>query len=95
MQTLGEIYNQPRNNYSSIVNKNLNNYSSIEETKHSLTKNQADRIIETVADLIDDPKYKPFFFKRLYVIGPTNFLTIYDQAKKGKFPSRLFVSLLK
>lgn len=58
-------------------------------------KEQGDRVMSMVTDLIDDPAYKPFFFKRLYTIGPTRFLDCAEIARKCGFkPGRKFVKLL-
>lgn len=57
---------------------------------------EADRILESVSDLIDDKKYKPFFYKRLYILGPTKFLELADRARKGsKSKSGLFCKLMR
>jgi hypothetical protein len=74
-------------NYS-YSKKVLNNYS--------YSQNNADAILNTVFDLIDDPAYKPFFYKQLYRVGATQFLAAADHARKnGIDKSRYFVKLLK
>jgi hypothetical protein len=97
VQSIGSI--APYSNYSSIGRFNKPTIVTIvksEETQTKLTKEQADRVMETVSDLIDDPAYKPFFFRKLYAIGPTDFIAFADQARKENFKcSRRFVNLLK
>jgi hypothetical protein len=49
-----------------------------------------------VMDLVDDPNYLPFFFKKLYAIGPAEFMSLADTARKVGFKkSRKFVVLLR
>ena len=58
---------------------------------------EADAIIADCKDLIDDPKYNPFFYKKLYELGKARFMEQAYKARKyhrngaGKF----FVHLLK
>lgn len=76
-------------NYSSIVSNNKNNYSSIDTI-------EADNIIESTKDLIDDQSYKPFFYKRLYSLGKSKYLSTAEHCRKyGKAPAKLFVYMLK
>lgn len=59
-------------------------------------RGQGDLVIAQVQDLIDNPKYLPYFYKRLNAVGPTKFLALADEARKVGFkPSRKFVALLK
>ncbi len=51
--------------------------------------------MQEAADLIDDSRYRPFFFKRLYNLGPAKFLELADRARAGAQPARLFCKLLK
>lgn len=61
-----------------------------------MTREQADSVMEICEDLIADARYRPFFFKRLYAVGPTVFVQLADHARKyGKYPDRLFVKLLR
>lgn len=63
----------------------------------SLTKDQAEEVMAGVSDLIDDPKYRPYFFKRLYQIGVDNFLEAAALARKDgvTHKGRKFASLLR
>jgi len=48
-----------------------------------------------VMDLVDDPKYLPYFYKRLNAVGATRFMELADTARKIGFKKgRKFVSLL-
>lgn len=60
-----------------------------------LTKEEANDILRQVEDLIDDPKYKPFFFKALYRIGVEEFLLAAAEARQAEYSGRKFASLLK
>lgn len=60
-----------------------------------MTTEQADELMDSCADLIADAKYRPFFFKKLYELGPRSFLQLAEHARKyGKYPDRLFVRML-
>ena len=70
---------------------------SIAIVKDKPNAKEADAIIADCKDLIDDPKYNPFFYKRLYELGKSRFL---EQAYKARkyhrgSPGRFFVHLLK
>ena len=70
---------------------------SIAIVKDKLSSRDADAIIEDCKDLIDDDKFKPFFYKKLYELGKGRFL---EQAYKARkyhrgSPGRFFVHLLK
>ena len=98
MQSSQEIIKKHYSNYSNYSKNKLNNYSNystIVSNKVRLTKIEADRIISSVADLVDDPSYEPFFFKMLYKIGPSNFLDAATKARQGYTPGRCFVYWLK
>lgn len=58
---------------------------------------EADAIIADCQDLIDDEKYKPFFYRRLYDLGKNKFLEQAFKARKynRNGAGRLFVHLLK
>lgn len=86
-------------NYSS---NNLNNYSNYSKKNNKesqkITKAQADEIIKQAVDLIDNPKFKPYFFKTLYLIGATDFYEAMDYARKSENPDCrpcIFVKRLK
>lgn len=70
---------------------------SIAIVKDNLSARDADAIIEDCKDLIDDEKFKPFFYKKLYDLGKNRFM---EQAYKARkyhrgSPGRFFVHLLK
>ena len=90
MQPLAHSLN--KKHYSnSIVNKQtiVNNYSPNNENQNidiqtpQLTTAQADSIIGHVSDLINDMKFKHYFYKHLYRLQPTEFLRRADQARKA------------
>ena len=59
-------------------------------------RGQGDLVMAQVMDLVDDPKYLPYFFKKLNTIGPVKFMELADIAHKTGFrPGRKFVQLLK
>jgi hypothetical protein len=71
--------------------------SSIAIVKDKPNAKEADAIIADCMDLIDDQKFKPFFYKKLYELGKGRFL---EQAYKARkyhrgSPGRFFVHLLK
>lgn len=71
--------------------------SSIAIVKDKPSAKEADAIIEDCKDLIDDPKFHPFFYKKLYELGKGRFM---EQAYKARkyhrgSPGRFFVHLLK
>ncbi len=77
------------NNYSSIEKKLNTNYRTIDTI-------EADNIIKSTMDLIDDESYKPFFYKRLYSLGKSKYLSTAEHCRKyGKKPAKLFVYMLK
>lgn len=75
---------------SNSINKSID-YRTIVSTQ------EADKIIEAALDLISDQKFKPFFFKTLYIIGPSNFYESMDYARKQSVECRpcIFVKRLK
>lgn len=86
--------------YRTIENKPLTSIETIGRPARAnaavMTREQADSVMDTCTDLITDAKYKPFFFKRLYAVGPTVFIQLADHSRKyGKYPDRLFVKLLR
>jgi hypothetical protein len=57
---------------------------------------QGNLVMAQVMDLIDDPKYLPYFFKRLNAIGPARFMELAELARKtGLKKGRRFVALLR
>ena len=89
----------------SLVHDRIQDYSyrensqrtSIAIVKDKLSSKEADAIIADCQDLIDDQKFKPFFYKKLYELGKGRFL---EQAYKARkyhrgSPGRFFVHLLK
>lgn len=61
-----------------------------------ITTAQADALMDDCSDLITDASYRPFFFKKLYALGPTAFMQLAEHARKyGRYPDRLFVNLLR
>lgn len=78
---------------SSIAYSNKNK-KTIAYSKEINTK-EADMIIEEYSHLITDPKYKPFFYKKLYTLGRSTFAMLASRAKEGRNPAALFVHLLK
>lgn len=73
--------------------KNINN-TSIAIDK--LSAKEADSIIADCDDLIDNKKYKPFFYKKLYQIGKTRFIEQAEKARRynRQGAGRLFVHLI-
>lgn len=76
--------------YSQDKNNNL-----IAIAYSTIAPGKADKVVENVRDLIDDPNYRPFFYKHLYRLGPAKFVALAERARKGKSPGRLFVTLLR
>ena len=59
-------------------------------------RESADKIMALVMDLIDNLDYLPYFYKRLYAIGPYKFLEASDLARKvGIKKGRKFTQLIK
>lgn len=61
------------------------------------TTKQANAIVDQATDLINDQKFRPYFFKTLKIIGPTNFYEAMDFARKTDASCRpcMFVKRLK
>jgi hypothetical protein len=85
MQSTGKLLKTI--DYSNKIKKTIG-YSS------NIASNEADLIIKEYSYLISDPKYKPYFYKKLYTLGKSAFMTIAGRAKEGKNPPALFVYLL-
>jgi hypothetical protein len=63
-----------------------------------VTSKQADAIVAQAEDLINNPDFRPYFFKTLYIIGPEKFYEAMDRARSAKDPKCrpcLFVNSLK
>lgn len=75
-----------------IVPKVLNPIA-IEKT----TTKQEDAIIDQAVDLISNPKFRPYFFKTLKIIGPAAFYEAMDWARKTEARCQpcVFVKRLK
>lgn len=67
------------------------------ENKVVMTLQQEDAIINQALDLINDVKFKPYFYKTLKIIGPTAFYEAMDWARKTSADCRpcMFVKRLK
>ena len=76
-------------------------YRTIDKSKinsnKKLSTSQAEEIIEQALSLISDLKFKPFFYKTLYLIGPEAFYEAMDFAAKSKAQCKecIFVKRLK
>jgi hypothetical protein len=68
---------------------------SITNKLEKISSYEADQLIKSYSHLISDSKYKPFFYKKLYSIGKSAFITLATRAEAGKNPPALFVHLLK
>lgn len=79
------------------IDYSQNNIKSIDYSNYSnkISVKEADLLIEQIKHLIDDDKYKPFYYKSLYRLGTDKFRELVLLAEKGKYPSRLFATLLK
>lgn len=51
--------------------------------RNKISNEQADSIIKSAEDLINDPNFRPYFFKTLYLIGPGRFIEAMDIARKA------------
>lgn len=60
-----------------------------------ILKEEAERTIEAVSDLISDRKFMAWYYKRLYVLGVDKFLSLATEARNAMYPPRKFSSLLK
>lgn len=85
-----------------ILQKQKNNYRTIDYSSNIITNYrtidtiEADNIIKSTIDLIDDESYKPFFYKRLYSVGKSKYLSTAEHCRKyAKTPAKLFVYMLK
>lgn len=99
MQGIGDYlsidYSQKKLN-TSIDNRTID-YSQRERTgnKYKLSIGEVDTLISQASHLIDDVKYMPFYYRKLYEIGADRFKQTILLAEKGNQPSRLFAKLLK
>ena len=82
---------------STIDHGSYKKIPTIDHGNTKVTTTQADRIIQSVTDLINDSKFNPFFYKKLYKLGPTEFVYRAKRAREAKVidNGRLFVCLLK
>ena len=69
-------------------------YSSSNKLE-KITTAEADSLVKEYAHLISDSNYKPFFYKKLYSIGKSAYITLAKRAETGSNPPALFVHLLK
>ena len=97
MSTTSSVGSLAHNRIKDYSYRRDSHRDSIAIVKDKLSAKEADAIIEDCKDLIDDPKYNPFFYKRLYDLGKSRFL---EQAYKARkyhrgSPGRFFVHLLK
>ena len=100
MESLSTAMQQRSNSIKTIDYRNSGESSSIDYrsiVKDKLSAKDADAIIADCKDLIDDEKFKPFFYKRLYELGKNRFLEQAFKARKynRNGAGRLFVHLLK
>lgn len=97
MESLSTAMQQRSSDIKTIDYRSKNQRDSIAIVKDNLSAKEADAIIADCSDLIDDEKYKPFFYRRLYDLGKTKFLEQAFKARKynNKGGGRLFVHLLK
>lgn len=81
----------------SYRDKTKTNKTSIAIVKDNLTAREADQIIDSVSDLIDDERFKPFFYKKLYTNGRQWFIEQAYRARKPYInqPSKFFVHLMR
>lgn len=76
--------------------RGLETKNSIAIVKDNLCAKDADAIIADCSDLIDDKRFNPFFYKKLYALGKDRFLEqAYKARKYGNRKGAYFVHLLK
>ena len=100
MEKLSTAMQQRSESIKTIDYRNSGESSSIDYrsiVKDKPDAKEADAIIADCKDLIDDEKYKPFFYRRLYDLGKSKFLEQAFKARKynRNGAGRLFVHLLK
>jgi membrane-bound lytic murein transglycosylase MltF len=59
-----------------------------------LTVGEVDKVFSAVPDLTNQ-RFRAWYCKAIYRLGPHHFLELARQARKGKEPTRLFSALLK
>jgi hypothetical protein len=59
-----------------------------------LTIGQVDDVVASVPDLVNS-KFKAWHCDAVYKLGPDQFLELATQARKGKYPAKLFSALVK
>lgn len=91
MENTKQILNSRSIDYRKQTNLTSIDYRTI------VTSKQADEIINQAIDLISNQDFRPFFFKTLYLIGPTDFYEAMDYARKQdvKCQPCIFVKRLK
>ncbi len=91
-----ESISQSLNQRTIAIGVKTNTTIAIDYSK-KVSNSQADIIIEQVSDLIDDPKFKPFFFRTLTIVGPDAFYESADWARKttARCQGCMFVKRLK
>jgi hypothetical protein len=67
----------------------------VETVDKPLLKEEADNIIESISDLMGDPKFIKWYYKKLYDLGVDKFMELAALAREGTYPARRFSSLLK
>ena len=97
MSTTSSVASVVSDRIKTIAIEKNSQRSSIAIVKDKPNAKEADAIIADCKDLIDDPKFNPFFYKKLYELGKGRFL---EQAYKARkyhrgSPGRFFVHLLK
>lgn len=81
--------------YSNREINKVNSIAIVKKNRNDIKKGEAEAIIASLNDLIQDPKYKPYFFSRLYLLGKPRFLELAHRARKyGTDKPRYFVHLL-
>lgn len=91
MHNTKQILNSRSIDYRKQTNKTSIDYRTI------VSSRQADEMINQAVDLISNQDFRPFFFKTLYLIGPTDFYEAMDYARKQdvKCQPCIFVKRLK
>ena len=97
MSTTSSVASLVSDRIKTIAIENNSQRSSIAIVKDKPSAKEADAIIADCMDLIDDQKFKPFFYKKLYELGKGRFLEQAYKARKysNGSPGRMFVHLLK
>lgn len=75
MEVLTNILSTNPYRFIGLKNKNINPI----KTKPQML---VTTLISEAEDLIDDPKFKPYFYKTFHLIGPSRFLEAMNYARK-------------